>query len=187
MANQQQQQQQPPSGAAPNGTPALHPTLVPELLGFSPQMLLDDIISTAAEAILQCIQAMEPFMQRWADARAINPPTPPTSKDKKKGKRGAERDKEREKEDAERDALEAVEQGLVAFSTLLESHTDIAFDFFEAWSMRNIFSLPPDLPIVVPHQRGLDLKPRPEEEAELMADIEDLRRRIENVSKSVPF
>lgn len=45
-------------------------TLVPELLGFSPQMLLDDIISAAADAILQCQQAMEPFMQRWADSRS---------------------------------------------------------------------------------------------------------------------
>ena len=49
--------------------PAVPTTLVPELLGFSPQMLLDDIINTAADAILQCQQAMEPFMQRWADAR----------------------------------------------------------------------------------------------------------------------
>ena len=44
-------------------------TLVPEILGFSPQLLLDDIISAAGEAILQCLTAMEPFMQRWADAR----------------------------------------------------------------------------------------------------------------------
>ena len=48
----------------------VHTTLLPELLGFSPQMLLDDIISAAADAILQCLTAMEPFMQRWADARA---------------------------------------------------------------------------------------------------------------------
>ncbi|EJD01929.1 uncharacterized protein FOMMEDRAFT_108973, partial [Fomitiporia mediterranea MF3/22] len=143
-------------------------------------MLLDDIINTAAEAILQCIQAMEPFMQRWADARTANPSAPPSDNDKKKNKGRGGKDKEKEKEDAEWDGLEAVEQGLVAFSTLLESHTDIAFDFFEAWSLRNIFAIPPDLPVVAPHQQGLDLNPRPEEEAELMADIEELRRKIEN-------
>ncbi|KAL5497735.1 hypothetical protein ACEPAH_2666 [Sanghuangporus vaninii] len=164
--------------APPGGQAVLHPTLVPELLGFSPQMLLDDIINTAAEAILQCIQAMEPFMQRWADSRIPDPPPP--KEINKKGKKGKNKEKEKEKEDAEWDGLEAVERGLVAFSTLLESHTDIAFDFFEAWSMRNIFAIPPDLPVVAPHQRGLDLGPRPEEEAELMADIEELRRKIEN-------
>lgn len=153
--------------------PALHPTLVPELLGFSPQMLLDDIISAAADAILQCLQAMEPFMQRWAEARTETDKNKNKDKNKDKGRGTAN--------DDEWDGLEAVEQGLVAFQTLLEAHTDIAFDFFEAWSLRNIFALPVDLPIVAPHQRGLDLDPRPEEEAELMADIEELRRRIENV------
>ena len=74
---------------------------------------------------------------------------------------------------------------MVAFATLLESHTDIAFDFVEAWSLRNIFALPPDLPIVAPHHKGLDLRPRPEEEAELMVEVEELRRKIENVSFTV--
>ncbi len=45
-------------------------TLLPEILGFSPQMLLDDIISEAGDAILQCLNATELFMRRWADARA---------------------------------------------------------------------------------------------------------------------
>jgi len=130
-------------------------TLVPEILGFSPQLLLDDIISHSGEAILQCVSAMQPFMQRWADARA-------------------------EKVGEDWDGVAAVEQGLVAFQTLLESHTDTAFDFFEVWSLRNIFDFPHDLPIVVPHQQGLDLTTRPEEEAELLTEIEELRRQIEN-------
>lgn len=136
--------------------PLVHTTLVPEILGFSPQMLLDDIISAAADANLQCIQAMEPFMKRWADTRVA-------------------------KEDEDWDGVEAVEQGLVAFSTLLESYTDIAFDFFEVWSLRNIFAVPPDLQLVVPHHKGLDLTTKPEEEMELMTEIEELRRKIENV------
>ncbi|KAH8112915.1 Mis12 protein-domain-containing protein [Phellopilus nigrolimitatus] len=127
-------------------------------------MLLDDIISAAADAILQCLQAMEPFMQRWADSRV------------QKGD-GLGKDAER---NAEWDGLEAVEQGLVAFSTLLESHTDIAFDFFEAWSLRNIFALPPDVSVVAPHQKNLDLNTRPEEETDLMTEIEELRRKLEN-------
>jgi kinetochore protein Mis12/MTW1 len=79
--------------------------------------------------------------------------------------------------------IDVFHQGLVAFATLLESHTDIAFDFFEAWSLRNIFALPPDLPIVAPHQEDLDLQPRAKEEAGLIIEVEELRRKIENVSR----
>ena len=43
-------------------------------------------------------------------------------------------------------------QELVAFQTLLESH----IDFFELWSLRNMFMIPNHLPIVEPHQWGLD-------------------------------
>ena len=136
--------------------PTVPAVLLPELLGFIPQFLLDDIINTANDEARQSIDAMEQFLQRWADARAEKAP--------------------------DWDPTQEIEQGLVAFQTLLEHHLDVAFDFFEAWSLRNIFALPPELKIVAPHQRGLDLDVRPEEEMELMADIEDLRRKIENVS-----
>lgn len=71
----------------------------------------------------------------------------------------------------------------MTFQTLLESHTDIAFDLFEAWSLRNIFALPADLHVIAPHHQGLNLNERPDEEMELMAEIEELRRKIENVRK----
>lgn len=79
------------------------------------------------------------------------------------------------------DGNQEIEQGLVAFQTLLESHTDIAFDFFELWSLRNIFAIPADLPIVAPHQKGLDLDTSSDQEQELMAEVEELRRKIDNV------
>ena len=129
-------------------------------------------------------------MQRWADDRIVRLKAEAVkkAKERQQHQKGKARATTEEIEDEiERDSLEAVEQGLVAFSTLLESHSDIAFDFFEAWSLRNIFAFPKDLPIVVPHQRGLELNARPEEETELMADIEELRRKIENVYSSVPF
>lgn len=193
MSNNQKSEQslqQPPQQSTPGGSQILHPTLVPELLGFSPQLLLDDIIGTASDAIIQCQQALEPFMQRWADDRIVRLKAEAVkkAKERQQHQKGKARATTEEIEDEiERDSLEAVEQGLVAFSTLLESHSDIAFDFFEAWSLRNIFAFPKDLPIVVPHQRGLELNARPEEETELMADIEELRRKIENVYSSVPF
>ncbi|KAI0718902.1 Mis12 protein-domain-containing protein [Cerioporus squamosus] len=137
----------------PAGPPSTVPSvLLPELLGFIPQFLLDDIINIANDEARQSVDAMEQFLQRWADARA--------------------------EKDAEWDPTQEIEQGLVAFQTLLESHVDVAFDFFEAWSMRNIFAIPADLPVVAPHQAGLNLEQPPEKEAELLAEIDELRRKV---------
>ena len=137
--------------------PTVPSVLLPELLGFSPQLLLDDVINVANNAVTETVDGMEEFLLRWADERALTPA----------GKGW--------------DSSQDIEQGLVAFQTLLESHIDIAFDFFELWSLRNIFAIPNDLPIVAPHQRGLDLGTEPETETELMAEIEELRRNIDNV------
>ncbi|KAF7966055.1 hypothetical protein HWV62_40244 [Athelia sp. TMB] len=131
--------------------------LLPEILGFSPQLLLDDVINSANSAVTASVDGMEMFLLRWADGRA------------KEGKGKSEDD-----------ITQEIEQGLVAFQTLLESHVDIAFDFFELWSLRNIFAVPADLPIVVPHHKGLDLESPPEKETELMAEIDDLRQKIDN-------
>ncbi|KAG5646018.1 hypothetical protein DXG03_004620 [Asterophora parasitica] len=131
------------------------PLLLPEILGFSPQLLLDDIINIANNAVQDGVNGMEEFLEKWAEART-------------------------ERQGGEWDSTQEVEQGLVAFQTLLEHHTDIAFDFFEAWSLRNIFAIPPDLPIVVPHQQNLDLTHTPEREQELMDDLEELRKKLDN-------
>ncbi|KAI0777798.1 Mis12-domain-containing protein [Trametes elegans] len=136
----------------PAPPPTVPSVLLPELLGFIPQFLLDDIINIANDEAKQSVDAMEQFLQRWADARA--------------------------EKAAEWDPTQEIEQGLVSFQTLLESHVDVAFDFFEAWSMRNIFAIPADLPIVAPHQAGLNLDHPPEKEAELLAEIDELRRKV---------
>ncbi|KAH7920452.1 hypothetical protein BV22DRAFT_1133061 [Leucogyrophana mollusca] len=134
--------------------PTVPPVLLPEILDFSPQLLLDDIINYANDAITAAVDAMEDFLLRWA----------------------AEREK---KVNDDWDSTQDVEQGLVAFQTLLEYHTDIALDFFETWSLRNIFAIPADLPIVVPHQEGLDLECPLEKEMELMTEIDELRKKID--------
>ena len=137
--------------------PTVPPVLLPEILEFSPQLLLDDIINFANEAITNAVDGLEEFLFRWAADR-----------------------EQRVQEDW--DSTQEVEQGLVAFQTLLEYHTDIAFDFFETWSLRNIFAIPADLPIVVPHQEGLVLDSPAELETDLMAEIQDLRKKIDAVS-----
>lgn len=141
------------------------PLLLAEVLGSSPQLLLDDIINIANNAVQDGVNGMEEFLQKWADERAA-------------------------REGGDWDSTQEVEQGLVAFQTLLEYHTDIAFDFFEAWSLRNIFAIPngvgeEGLPVVVPHQEGLDLTCTAEREQELLDECEELRKRIDNVRSFV--
>ena len=136
-----------------------HPLLICEALGFSPQLLLDDIINTANNAVQDGVNGMEEFLQKWADERLANAQSSLGS-------------------DA---IMHEVEQGLVAFQTLLEHHTDIAFDFFEAWCLRNIFMIPSDLPVVLPHQEGLDFTITVEKEQELVDDVEQLRKRLDEV------
>ena len=77
--------------------------------------------------------------------------------------------------------MQEVEHGLHQCQTLLEHYTDIAFDSFEAWCLRNIFAVPPGLPYVLPHQEGLDLTTTPEQEQELLDEINALREQLANV------
>jgi kinetochore protein Mis12/MTW1 len=149
------------AGGSQQRTNPTPPLLLPEILGFSPQLLLDDIINISNNAVQDGVNGMEEFLQKWADERAA-------------------------RQGGDWDSTQEVEQGLVAFQTLLEYHTDIAFDFFEAWSLRNIFAIPngvgeKGLPVVVPHQEGLDLTCTLEREQELMDECDELRRKIDNV------
>ncbi|KAI0291812.1 Mis12 protein-domain-containing protein, partial [Multifurca ochricompacta] len=120
---------------------------------FSPHFHLDDTINIANDGVGRAVDAMEDFLNRWAETRLQKEP--------------------------DWDADKELEQGLASFQTLLEFHTDIAFDFFEAWSLRNIFAVHPDLPLVAPHHAGLDLI-NFRREAELLAEVDELWRKIKN-------
>ena len=138
---------------------AAPPVLLPELLGVSPHFVLDTIVNIANNSVEHSVDAMEGFLTTWVEKRA-----------------------ERLKDSGgDWDSKQEIEQGIVAFQTLLESHMDIALDFFEVWCMRNIFTIPAELPVVVPHQAGLMLDQPDSKEQELLAEIDDLRRRIQVV------
>ncbi|KAF9442752.1 hypothetical protein P691DRAFT_680857 [Macrolepiota fuliginosa MF-IS2] len=130
------------------------PLLITEALGFSPKLFLDDVINVANQAVQDGVNGMEEFLQKWMDQRVE--------------RLGVDWDRTRE-----------VEQGLVAFQTLLEHHTDIAFDFFEVWSLRNIFDVPLGLPVALTHHTRLDLYATAEREEELMDEVEQLRKKID--------
>ena len=65
--------------------------ILTEALGFSPQLLIDDIIAAANDIQGKTFDAVEQFMIRWADNRASDAET-----------------------------LEDVESGIVSFQTLTE-------------------------------------------------------------------
>ena len=52
--------------------------------------------------------------------------------------------------------------------------------------MRNIFAVPADLPVITPHHAGLNLEHPPEREAEVLAEIDELRRKIHAVRLTLP-
>src|SRR5258708_18785517 len=84
------------------------PLLLCEALGFSPQLLLDDIINIVNTAVQDGVNGMKEFLQKWADERV------------------AQGDKNDPQTRANiEETTHEVEQGLVAFQTLLEYHTDI--------------------------------------------------------------
>ncbi|KDR76679.1 hypothetical protein GALMADRAFT_225635 [Galerina marginata CBS 339.88] len=149
------------TGTQIQNTPHL---LLCEALGFSPQLLLDDIINIANNAAQDGVNGMEEFLRKWADERVSNP--------------SGSKHKDNQDQNA---TTHEVEQGLAAFQTLLEYHADIAFDYFEAWCLRNSFMIPHELSgsIVLPHQEGLDLSVTPEEEQAAIEEVEELRRRLD--------
>jgi kinetochore protein Mis12/MTW1 len=195
-----------PESTAPTQLPSS--LLLCEALGFAPQLLLDDIINIANNAVQDGVNGMEEFLIKWVEEREEKrknaPPEPPA-----KGKKGKKQAKGARFVDAQgahdltegfvaaeeeaEDLTQEVEQGLVAFQTLLEYHTDIAFDFFEAWSLRNIFYVPPELErgdvVVLPHYEGANLTGKEGETAvvdkqrEMMDEIEELRKRLDEVRR----
>ncbi|KAF9515109.1 hypothetical protein BS47DRAFT_1342258 [Hydnum rufescens UP504] len=126
--------------------------LVTEILGFSPQLLLDDLTNIPHNNVQLTVEAVETFLRAWVEKQDHS-------------KRPAY-DKE-------------LEEGLAALQTLLDSHSDRAFDLFEAWAWRNVFEIPPDIPIVMPHHEGLDLTITDEEERALYLELDLARKKLE--------
>jgi kinetochore protein Mis12/MTW1 len=133
--------------------------MLTELLGFVPQLLLDDIADAATDTVNNAIEGLEDYLRTWIASRDEQPPS--------------------EDLDAE------VENGLLEFHTLLCGHRDMCIDMLETWSMRNVFYVPPELKIVMPHQKDLDLGTGHGQDVKVQVELEVLRRKIEHVSWSV--
>ncbi|KAF8325843.1 Mis12 protein-domain-containing protein [Cantharellus anzutake] len=125
--------------------------LLAEILGFPPQMFLDDLTNIAHSNVRMTVEAVELFLRHWID-----------------------------KQDSSKlDALnKELETGIAALQTLLDSHTDLAFDLFEAWAWRNIFEIPP-IPMVTPHHQGLDLTIPGDEETRLQRELSQKKQKLD--------
>ncbi|QRV81796.1 kinetochore protein Mis12/MTW1 [Ceratobasidium sp. AG-Ba] len=131
--------------------------MLTELLGFVPQLLLDDIADAATDTVNNAIEGLEDYLRKWLSTREQQPPS----------------------EDLEAE----IENGLLEFHTLLCGHRDMSIDMLETWSMRNVFYVPPELKIVMPHQKGLDLTILPGKDVQAQVELDVLRRKIENARK----
>ena len=132
--------------------------LLTEVLGTPPQILLDDYTNIAHENVRQTTEGLEGGVRHWI---------------------------EREVSMEQRTAcLAELESGVIALQTLIDSHSDFAFDLFEVWVWRNIFDVPANVAqhIVMPHHRGLDLTITEKQEIEAHEGLAMLRKRLEAVS-----
>ncbi|KAF8867682.1 hypothetical protein BD779DRAFT_1666145 [Infundibulicybe gibba] len=120
----------------PDQKPPATPLLVTQILGFPPQLLLNDVTNIANNAV--------------QDARM----------------------------GGEWDGTQEIKRGLGMLETRLKHHADVELESFEAWSLRHLFFVPADLPIVLPQHENLDLTQMPEIE-EIMDDIEPLREELD--------
>ncbi|CAG8516716.1 3580_t:CDS:2 [Paraglomus brasilianum] len=74
--------------------------------------------------------------------------------------------------------FEDVEQGLHQFETLLEAAVDHNFDLFEVYSLRNLFTVPADIPVVLSHHQGINLDVTKSDEVQLDRELEKIRKNL---------
>ncbi|CUA70961.1 kinetochore protein Mis12/MTW1 [Rhizoctonia solani] len=133
--------------------------LLTELLGFVPQLLLDDLADAATDTVNNGIDGLEVYLRNeWLPRRTSTSPS---------------------QEDLEAE----IDSGLLEFQTLLCGHRDMSIDMLEAWSMRNVFCIPEGLKIVMPHQKGLDMNTPQGKDVQLQVELDVMRRKIENARR----
>ncbi|KAL7418352.1 hypothetical protein Q5752_006810 [Cryptotrichosporon argae] len=128
---------------------------VMQLFKFSPRKLLRDIISAAREHPYAVLEGFENWAREIIRVNDL----------------GIEYERE-------------LEVGAHALETLLEQYVDRAMEKFEAYTLRNSFSVPDDLELVLPWQRDLDFA-RGQHVASLPKGEETLSERLEKLRTTV--
>ncbi|KAI8899874.1 Mis12 protein-domain-containing protein [Globomyces pollinis-pini] len=82
--------------------------------------------------------------------------------------------------------VQQTEEGMQAIETLFEQAIDSKLDRFEVYCLKNIFSLPPNKTVILPHYQGLNFNLSNQEQKQLNEGLDDLRLKmlIERYKKS---
>ncbi|KAG0028671.1 hypothetical protein BGZ82_008315 [Podila clonocystis] len=127
--------------------------LLTEHFGSSPLSFVDDVINSVNNMIYQASMALQEFIEyQLQEITQIEGRT--------------------------LDIKLETEKGMHKFETLLESSVDRNFDRFELYALKNIFGVPEDVDIVLPHYEALDFSIASEREQELDDELEILRRQV---------
>ncbi|KAF9371721.1 hypothetical protein CPC16_002889 [Podila verticillata] len=127
--------------------------LLTEHFGSSPLSFVDDVINSVNNMIYQASMALQEFIEfQLQEITQIEGRT--------------------------LDIKLETEKGMHKFETLLESSVDRNFDRFELYALKNIFGVPEDVDLVLPHYEALDFTIASEREKELDDELGMLRRQV---------
>ncbi|KAF9345660.1 hypothetical protein BGX26_002897 [Mortierella sp. AD094] len=129
--------------------------LLTEHFGFSPLSFVDDVINSVNNMIYQASMALQEYVEVQMDDMAARDALP-------------------ENTDVKAECGKCMHK----FETLLESSVDKNFDRFELYALKNLFGVPEDVDIVLPHYEALDFDIGVEKEQNLDEQIEILRRKV---------
>ncbi|KAF9141233.1 hypothetical protein BGX30_005243 [Mortierella sp. GBA39] len=131
--------------------------LLTEHFGFSPLSFVDDVINSVNNMIYQASMALQEFVENEMEAWAIQHQSQlPKNYDVK---------------------VESA-KGMHKFETLLEAAVDKNFDRFELYALKNLFGVPEDVDIVLPHYEALDFGIGADKEEALDKELELLRQQV---------
>ncbi|KAF9573813.1 hypothetical protein EC968_007884 [Mortierella alpina] len=133
--------------------------LLTEHFGFSPLSFVDDVINSVNNMIYQASMALQEFieseMQKVVAGEYGHVELP-----------------------QDMDPLTESAKGMHKFETLLEAAVDKNFDRFELYALKNLFGVPEDVDIMLPHYESLDFGISVEREEKLDNDLELVRRQL---------
>ncbi|KAF9154543.1 hypothetical protein BG015_000687 [Linnemannia schmuckeri] len=131
--------------------------LLTEHFGFSPLSFVDDVINSVNNMIYQASMALQEFVENEMEAWAVQ-----------------HRDQLPKSYDAKVESA----KGMHKFETLLEAAVDKNFDRFELYALKNLFGVPEDVDIVLPHYEALDFGISADKEEALDKELELLRQQV---------
>ncbi|KAF3926837.1 hypothetical protein ABW20_dc0102250 [Dactylellina cionopaga] len=109
-------------------------SLITEHLNFTPLEIVDDIINAANESVYGTVQQLENYLRSSGPSALGYVPDGSIAETDEDGKELFD--------DA---SMNEIQQGLHMLEMLMESRVDKAYDQFEVYVLRNIFSVPPDV------------------------------------------